>query len=179
MSRFMSVFFLFVFLFFGYGIYTNINKKSAKAHREPCQQKTITFEKIHSNAHIKKAKQRLHSGNYVIASHMEYSTQMTSNLTHHLNVKQANEHLISLLPLQQKPNNDALNIHYYIYENDKKDQGKKNKNALKYAGYLVFEFKLNNQLIYKIQTDYMELNGSDIQERMSCVIQSFLSIKEK
>ena len=67
-------------------------------------------------------------------------------------------------------------IDYYIYENDKEDNGKKNNEAKSYAGYLVFEFKYENKLVYKIQTDYMNLDGNDINERMNCVIDSFISI---
>ncbi len=34
---------------------------------------------------------------------------------------------------------------FYFTENDKKDEGKKNKDAFLYAGYLVFEFKLKDE----------------------------------
>ena len=63
-----------------------------------------------------------------------------------------------------------------IYENDKEDKGKKNNDAKSYAGYLVFEFKYNNTLVYKIQSDYMNLNGNDIEDRMNCAIKSFVSL---
>lgn len=35
-----------------------------------------------------------------------------------------------------KASNKKLLINYYIYENDKEDRGKKNKDAKSYAGYL-------------------------------------------
>ena len=41
----------------------------------------------------------------------------------------------------------------------------------------MFEFKLDGNVVYKIQTDYMNIDGKDIQERMDCVIKSFISIK--
>lgn len=156
-----------------------MNKKTAKTKRLICQSKTITFEKIHDMTQLKKAQEKLLSNDYVIHSHMEYSTRMKSNLVHHLNIERANEILKSIIPVQtKKRTQDFLSIDYYIYENDKKDKGKKNKNALKYAGYLMFEFKLDKQLIYKIQTDYMQIDGQDIKERMQCVIDSFLTLKE-
>ena len=77
---------------------------------------------------------------------------------------------------QAIPNENKLSINYYIYENDKEDKGKKNNDAKAYAGYLVFEFKYNNRLVYKIQSDYMNLNGNDIEDRMSCAIKSFTSL---
>ena len=40
----------------------------------------------------------------------------------------------------------------------------------------MFEFKYNNELIYKIQTDYKNIDASDIKERMDCVVNSFISI---
>ncbi len=43
---------------------------------------------------------------------------------------------------------------------------------------MVFEFKLNNQLIYKIQTDYMDIDAKDLKERLSCVIESFMSLEK-
>jgi len=78
---------------------------------------------------------------------------------------------------EHKKNQKKLLIDYYIYENDKEDKGKKSKKAKLYAGYLVFEFKLDNKLIYKIQTDYMRMDTSDIPLRMNCVIKSFITIK--
>ena len=47
-----------------------------------------------------------------------------------------------------------------------KDEGKKNKDAFLYAGYLVFEFKLKDELLYKIQIDYTNIDTSDIKSRM-------------
>jgi hypothetical protein len=76
----------------------------------------------------------------------------------------------------ENKDNKKLLIDYYIYENDKEDRGKKNKDAKSYAGYLVFEFKYDKKLVYKIQTDYMNLDTKDIDERMDCVINSFISI---
>ena len=41
----------------------------------------------------------------------------------------------------------------------------------------MFEFKLDNKLLYKIQSDYMDIDGKDIKERMDCAIRSFLTLK--
>jgi hypothetical protein len=40
----------------------------------------------------------------------------------------------------------------------------------------MFEFKYNNILVYKIQTDYMQMDASDIEDRMHCAIKSFIDI---
>ena len=105
---------------------------------------------------------------------------MPSHLINILTIKQANETLDNVIKkyiTSNIPNNKKLIIDYYIYENDKEDKRKKGLKSKLYAGYLLFEFKLNNKLVYKIQTDYMNIDGKDIDERMDCVIKSFLSIK--
>ena len=86
-----------------------------------------------------------------------------------------NEILKKYITTNTKNSNGVL-IDYYIYENDKEDTNKKNAEAKSYAGYLVFEFKYNNEVVYKIQTDYKDVNATDINERMDCVISSFTSI---
>lgn len=105
---------------------------------------------------------------------------MKSNLVDILTKNQSDVLLENILEKNMISKKESLDkktiIDYYIYENDKEDTGKKNNEAKSYAGYLVFEFKYENKLIYKIQTDYLNLDGNNIDERMSCVINSFLSI---
>lgn len=155
--------------------------KSAKTKRVECQIQTTTFEKIFVEEPITEAINSFKSNNYEIISDIEYSKYMKSNLINILTKEQSDEKLKTVinkyLSLDNKQNNDKkVLIKYYIYENDKEDSGKKNDEAKKYAGYLVFEFKYDNKLVYKIQTDYMNLDGNDIDERMDCAINSFISI---
>lgn len=165
-------------IFFGYGIYSNLNKKSAKSKRVSCQEKSVTFEKIISTKSINLAKDLLSSNNYQIVSNIEYSKLMDTVLIKFLNKEKADQLLIKNIEKSKYIVSDKkLIIDYYIYENDKNDTNKKNDKAKLYAGYLVFEFKLDNQSLYKIQTDYMKQDGSDIEDRMKCVIKSFTTIK--
>ena len=106
---------------------------------------------------------------------------MKSYLINILNKEQSDEILQKiinkyLVSNEQKIEEKKLSINYYIYENDKEDTGKKNKEAKSYAGYLVFEFKFDKKLVYKIQIDYMDLDAKDVEDRMDCVVHSFLSI---
>ena len=78
--------------------------------------------------------------------------------------------------MEQKNQDKKVSLNYYVYENDKEDSGKKNSEAKKYAGYLMFDFKYDKKLVYKIQIDYMDLDAKDLEDRMDCVINSFLSI---
>ncbi|WP_419769915.1 MAG: hypothetical protein ACNI3C_11340 [Candidatus Marinarcus sp.] len=175
------IFIVLIISIFSYSLYKQI-KKDLKIQRVSCQEKTVTFEKIYHHPKTKLAIELLKSNNYTLQSHIEYSQHMKSKLIDILTIDEANTQLhdtIASYVFKEKPNKDRLIIDYYIYENDKKDLGKKQENSKKYAGYLVFEFKLNNTLLYKIQSDYMKLDASDIPERMNCIIQSFISLKDE
>ena len=166
---------------FFYFIYKEVTK-SAKSKRLECQSKTTTFEKIFIENPIKEAINSLESNNYELKSDIKYSEFMKSHLIGILTKEQSDEKLKTVIEKYidknstENKDNKKLLIDYYIYENDKEDRGKKNKDAKSYAGYLVFEFKYDKKLVYKIQTDYMNLDTKDIDERMDCVINSFISI---
>ena len=181
MNKIFPLILLIAIIFVSYGVYTQANK-SIKIKRLDCQSKTTTFERIFIEEPIKEAINSLKSNNYTIKSNIEYSKIMKSNLIDILNIKQADEILEKSIAANINTKNTHIEdehkvlIDYYIYENDKDDSGKKNKDAKNYAGYLVFEFKYKNILVYKIQTDYMKLDASDIEDRMNCAIKSFTSI---
>ncbi len=178
-------------LFFGFGIYSNIsNTQAKKEKRVSCQKKTTTFENISNKKLIPQAIKLLESNNYEIISKIELSKYMESKILNFISIEQADTFLKNSIKKvqkkeeeikdslkQTKASTEKLIIDYYIYENDKEDKGKKSDKAKLYAGYLVFEFKLQNKVLYKIQTDYMKMDTSDIPERMDCVIKSFISIK--
>ncbi len=171
-----------IVLFFAYGIITNIEKtNSKKKKRVSCQEKTITFEKISNKNLAKDAITLLKTGNYTIKSRIEKSKYMKSQILNHITIDKANsffENSIKPYLKELKNLDKKVLIDYYIYENDKEDKGKKSSKAKLYAGYLVVEFKLDKKQIYKIQTDYMKMDTSDIPERMDCVVQSFITIEE-
>lgn len=181
MNKLLPLILILAIGFVSYGVYTQANK-SLKSKRLDCQANTTTFERLFLEAPLKEAIDSFKSNNYSVKSNIEYSKIMSSNLINILNVEQANEILERSIAANINTKNTHIEdehkvlIDYYIYENDKEDKGKKNKDAKNYAGYLVFEFKYNNTLVYKIQTDYMNLNGTDIEDRMNCVIKSFISI---
>lgn len=178
MKKLVSIIIVLLLTTIGFSIYKQI-KKDLKLKRVECQEKTITFEKLYYQNKIERALKLLQTHNYIIESEIEYSRLMKSNLIHHLNVAQSQQLFESVLRSYLKeatPSKEKLIIDYYIYENDKEDKGKKQDGAKKYAGYLVFEFKLNKQVIYKIQTDYMNNDASDIAERMHCVMNSFITL---
>ena len=181
MNKLLPIILLCVIGFVSYSVYTQANK-SAKTKRLECQSKTTTFERIFTEEPITEAIKSFKSNNYTIKSNIEYSKLMKSNLIDILTVEQSDEMFEKIIKSNIKiqdskiENDTKVLIDYYIYENDKDDKGKKNDDAKKYAGYLVFQFKYNNKLVYKMQTDYMNIDASDIEDRMNCVIKSFSAI---
>ncbi|MGE3301434.1 MAG: hypothetical protein AB7I39_13500 [Arcobacter sp.] len=169
---------LLIFIF--YAVFKKASQ-STKTKRVECQTKTTTFEKIFVEEPIKEAIKAFKTGNYEINSSIEYSKYMKSHLKDILTKEQSDELLKNiinkyLISMEQKNQDKKVSINYYVYENDKEDSGKKNSEAKKYAGYLMFDFKYDKKLVYKIQIDYMDLDAKDLEDRMDCVINSFLSI---
>ena len=183
MNKLFLLILTFVVLFFGYGFYEHFKTtQSKKEKRVHCQQKTITFEKISNKSLISTSINLLRTSNYEITSHIELSQYMKSKILKYISIEHANKLLIKTIDKytsKKKHSEKKLLIEYYIYENDKEDKGKKSKKAKLYAGYLVFKFKLNKKLIYQIQTDFMEMDTSDIENRMDCVIKSFMTLEEE
>lgn len=180
MNKILPSILILVILFVTFAVFEEINKFDPKQKRLECQEKTITFEKIDFEHPIWETNNLIETNNFIIKSNIEYSKLMTSHLINVLTVEQADKTLNNVLNKyvnSNVPNDKKLLIDYYIYENDKEDKGKKGSKSKLYAGYLLFEFKLANKLVYKIQTDYMNIDGKDIEERMDCAIKSFLSIK--
>ena len=184
MNKLLSLLLIAIVFFFGYGIYSNISKPEIKKEkRVECQKKTTTFENISNKKLIPKAIELLESNNYEIISKIELSKYMESQILNFISIEKADMFLknsinkIAKINTKVKVSEEKLIIDYYIYENDKEDKGKKSDKAKLYAGYLVFEFKLDNKQIYKIQIDYMKMDTSDIPERMDCIIKSFITLK--
>ena len=180
MKKVLPIILIALVLFVTFAVFEELNKFDPKKKRLQCQEKTITFEKIEFENPIWETNNLIETNNFVIKSNIEYSKFMKSHLINILDVKQADDILKKILKQYikaDKPNDKKLEIDYYIYENDKEDKGKKGAKSKLYAGYLVFEFKLEGKVVYKIQTDYMNIDGNDIEERMNCIVKSFISIK--
>lgn len=181
MNKFLYIIIIIIFSFLIYGIFIEVNKTNDKKEKRiSCQKKTVTFENITNKENINQAISLFNTNNFTILSRIELSKYMDSKILNFITKEKADKILIDIINKYKKKDIQSegnLIIDYYIYENDKEDKGKKSKKAKLYAGYLLFEFKLDNKLIYKIQTDYMKIDTSDIPERMECVIKSFISIK--
>jgi len=182
MKKVLPILIIVVFSVIFYEIYIE-STKSLKIKRLDCQAKTTTFERVFAEGPVTQGIDALLSKNYIIKSNIEYSKYMKSNIKETIFIEDLDQLLSSTIEKYSKQiqtNDDKkVVIDYYLYENDKEDTSKKNDKAKEYAGYLMFDFKYDNKLIYKIQTDYSFIDASDIDERMDCVIESFTSIKGK
>lgn len=163
-----------------YGTSMKLNSTIAKERRLSCQEATITFERVFTDQPVIKAIDLLESKNYKINTYVDYSKYMKSHLKDILSEKEAQNRLESVLEKfvkNESLKDEKVEIKYYLYENDKKDTNKKGKKSKLYAGYVLLEFKLNNNTVYKIQTDYMDKDIKDLNERIECALQSFTSLK--
>lgn len=179
MNKIFPVILIVLLSVISYSIFKEITK-SSKIKRLECQSHTTTYEKIFIKNNIKDAIKSLESNNYEIISEIKFSKFMKSHLVEILSKEQSDEILKKVIQKyidKDLSTNKKVLIDYYIYENDKEDSGKKNDKAKLYAGYLVFEFKYEDKLVYKIQTDYMNINANDLEERINCIINSFISLK--
>lgn len=172
----MKKLFLFGFLVFilsiiGFSAFKQINK-SAKASRIDCQKEVVVFEKIYKPQQIELLKKSIFNHDAKIVLKIEKSKYMKSKLFEFVDINETEKYIEKAFGLNNNQDTNNILINVLLYENDKLDPGKKNDEAKKYAGYLVFDFYTKNELTYKIQIDFMDFQGKDIQKRIDCVQQS-------
>lgn len=162
-------------------IYQEMNKDETpgKAKRLECQKKVTTFERAFDDAEIILAQKQIQSEEVLFSSDIEKSIYMESALFKYISLKQTDavfKEMIRKYVVNNESISKRFNYSYYIYENDKKDPGKKGKKSKLYAGYVVFTVKNeNNKTIYKIQIDFMDEKGQDVAESIRCTIKSFMT----
>ncbi len=169
----------------GNEIYIQINKKpqSAKSKRLQCHKKTITFEKVLKPELVSNLQQTLKSNDYIIDVWADKAKYMKSVMFKFVDIRSIQNDIrdkIKAFPSEKVKSlkiNDVF-VDVMVYENDKKDPGKKTKRSKLYAGYLEVTFKVDKKVVYKIQTDFMSLKGEDIPERISCIVNSVMSVGE-
>lgn len=177
---FLAIGFFLIFII-SKSAYDQLNKKTvAKSMRLDCQKELTTFEKIYKYDEVKIAKDLLKSGNIVINSSVEKAKYSKSRLFDYVKLEDMDKITKSILKTYEqksKIKDKKLNIVYYIYENDVLDPGKKTEQSKLYAGYVVFKFIISGELIYQVQTDFMDKKGLDIPKSIRCAIKSFMTIQ--
>ena len=176
---------IFILIIIGNEIYTQINKKpkTAKTSRLECQKQGVTFEKILKPKLVKSLQQTLKSHDYTLEVWADKSKYMKSVMFEYVDVKKIDKDIKQKIKnytsntIENTKISDVL-VDVMVYENDKKDPGKKTAKSKLYAGYLVATFKVDKKTVYKIQTDFMDLKGADIPIRVSCIVKSVLTLEE-
>jgi hypothetical protein len=178
MRYFMTILLIGVVLIIMKSAYDQTQKPSAKAARLACHTKSVVFEKVQAPSLLKELQNALRSGDVAITTKTLEAKHMPTHLFEYLKASDVEQkthqelakHALSS-PVQKK-----ASIEITIYENDKLDPGKKNTEAKLYAGYLIYQFSLDTQPVYKIQIDFMDLKASDVDEKIVCAIDSVMSL---
>lgn len=157
-----------------------MNKKSANSARLECHKKSTTFEYVYQKDCVSMMLDAIQSNHVKLRSKFQLSEHMQTKLANHISLTQVDKMIkdqINLRKVTDKKSDKELLIDYFIYENDKEDPGKKTAKSKRYAGYLVFHFLIEDEKIYRIQIDFMDLQGEDIEEKVGCVFDSVMSLK--
>lgn len=165
----------------GKSIYLQVNKESmsAKAHRIACQKDATTFERVLKKDKIEELKNSIYTNSIKLNIHTQKAKYMESKLFDYVKVEDVKKSLLEIIKSYENKSKVSTNdvvLDMLIYENDKKDPGKKTKKSKLYAGYIEFEFRVKNAAVYKIQIDFMDLKGADIDKRLSCAIKSLMTL---
>ncbi len=164
-----------IVILFAYIAWSSMSEVDSKSSRLACQTEVTTFETIRKPNQIPNAIKALKNGNYKLDSEIRFSKYMKSQLGNYLSIEDVDKMLKEVIGVVANPNDNALIIDYSVYENDKKDPGKKTKKSKLYAGYIYLDFKIDKKSVYGIQIDYKDLQAKDLKKRIECAIKSFLS----
>ena len=154
------------------------SKRSANISRLACHTKQIAFERVYKKELVVDMQNAIESGNVEIKSKFKLSEHMQTRLSKLISLEDVNSMIQKQIALHQRAtkSNKKLVIDYFIYENDKDDPGKKTAKSKLYAGYLVFNFLLEGEQVYRLQIDFMDMQGKDIDEKIRCMMKSVLSL---
>lgn len=159
----------------GFSVYQEANK-SCKSKRIACHEKVTVFEQIYNKDKINLLKSKINKGDMSLSFSIEEAKYSPSQLFIHIKPNTIQAQIKDIFNLKSENSNSRLEV--LVYENDKLDPGKKNDDAKKYAGYIVYDFYLENEKIYKIQIDFMDLKTQDINQNIECANKSLNSLQQ-
>ncbi len=169
----------FFFYIFGSEVVRIVTKKGPNIERLECHTKSTTFEYVYKKELVTVMQDAIKSSNVEIKSKFKLSKYMQTKLATHISLEQVDTMIQKQIDLHNdrtKDNTKKLFIDYFIYENDKEDPGKKTAKSKLYAGYLVFNFFLEGEKVYRLQIDFMDMQGKDIDKKVNCAIASVLTL---
>ncbi len=176
MKYFYGILAIFLVYIIGSSIYDQSNKKKARLSRLDCQKEMIIFEKVFNAEALLHVKEALKGGKLTLESSVKKAKYMKTKLFEYVDINDVDVLVKENIAKHKGAKSDkALHVKYYIYENDKKDPGKKSPKSKLYAGYIHMTFSVDGVKAYVTQVDFMDMQGKDIGKRIECAMATLLS----
>jgi len=176
LKYFYGILAIFLIYIIGSSVYDQANKKKARLSRLDCQKEMVVFEKVYNAEALLHVKEALKGGSLSIESSIKKAKYMKTKLFDYVDINEIDALLKETIAKHHNAKSDkALHVKYYIYENDKKDPGKKSPKSKLYAGYIYMTFSVDEVKAYVTQVDFMDMQGKDIAKRLDCAIATLLS----
>lgn len=157
-----------------YAVYTQVTKSSCRTMRLDCHKETVVFERVYLPEEVKAFKEAVQSKGVKLEIETQKAHYAPSKLFDSLDLENVRRDMLKVFG--EALSQEAPRLHVLIYENDPLDPGKKTKEAKLYAGYVVFSFYKGEDLVYKIQIDFMDKEGKDIAKRIACAQASLMAL---
>jgi len=169
---------LLLLFFLGLSVFEQITKTGAKASRLSCHTKSTVFEKVHKPSLLKELQNALRSTQTEISVEALKAVYMPSKLFEYIELEDVRQRTKVEFErfIHSSTTQRQAKISIVVYENDKLDPGKKNEEAKRYAGYLIYRYYLGSELVYQIQVDFMDPQASDLGEKIACAVESVMSL---
>lgn len=139
-----------------------------------CQRTMTCYVKASKdNALLQKAKRLVQAGNYKTEAHFIRSKYMFSKLDTYIS-KEDMQRFVHNAALQNNFSNGVV-IRDTVYENDKRSPDKKSASCRLLTGYVLFEFLLEDEEVYKMQVEFMDEDKKEIEAAVKCIFASFFA----
>lgn len=154
-------------------LYVKYGPKQQVLHSNlPCQQQSVTYDKVIHSSLLKKAQTLLDSGAYVLDGGIIKPRFGKSYFAKLITMNETDDYFKQAIAIEPKDKNYVLKIRYELFENDKNDPRKK-ESQKKYAGDLLSIFRINDQVVFRMKTRINTFDKQEIKERIQCSVKAF------
>jgi hypothetical protein len=155
-------------------LYVKYGPKPKHIHSDlPCQKLTYTYDKTFDDKKLlEEGFKLLNSGSYLLDGGFIKPRFGKSYLKDEIDIDESNEFFELAILKEAVEKNYFLKIKYELIENDKNDPRKTQKEK-KHAGTLISSFRINQNEIFRMYTEFKEYDKSEIKNRINCTIKAF------
>lgn len=154
-------------------LYVKYGPKEKYIHSNlQCQKLTYTYDKISDSKQIEKANELLSQGAYMLDGGFIKPRFGKSYLRNEISMHEANKFFELAVLKEPIERNIFVKIKYEIIENDKNDP-RKTEADKDYAGTLITSFRINQNEIFRMYTEFKEYDKFDIKQRIDCTVKAF------